>query len=85
LSNIRESGVVVIQVHPADVSALESARSELAEQRDVAITLQIVPIPSFPRGTCLVQTTNRQIDASLDTQLLRLGEALKARNSRESR
>lgn len=86
LSNIRESGVVVIQVHPADAPVLETARSELAgQQRDVAITLQISPIPSMPRGTCLVHTNNRLIDASLDTQLLRLGEALKKRTSRESR
>lgn len=85
LSTIKESGVVVIQVHPADAPALESARSELAAQCDVAVTLQISPLASLPRGTCVVHTANRLIDASLDTQLLRLGDALKKRGSRESR
>ncbi len=85
LATIRESGVVVIQVHPADVSALESVRAELVGQRDVAITVKIEPVPSLPQGSCLIHTVNRLIDASLDTQLLRLGDALKKRNSRESR
>lgn len=85
VSTIRESGTIVIQVHPADVSSLEAAQAELAGQRDVAITLQIAAIPSLARGSCLVHAGNRMIDASLDTQLLRLGNALKNRNSGESR
>ena len=85
LAAIKESGMVILQVHPADAPALDAVRLELAEQRDVAVTLQIAPVPSVPRGTCLVHTANRLIDASLDTQLLRLGEALKNRTRRESR
>lgn len=85
LAAIRESGAVVIQVHPADVPALEAARTELVAQRDIALTLKIDPVPSIPRGSCLLHTVNRLIDASLDTQLLRLGEALKKRSPRESR
>jgi flagellar assembly protein FliH len=82
---IKDSGAVTIHVHPDDAPALEAAQSELAGQRDVAVTLRIMSVPSVPRGTCLVQTENRLIDASLDTQLLRLGEALKERNRREAR
>ena len=85
LATIRESCGVIIQVHPSDVSALESARAELAGPRDIAITLKIEPVPSLPQGSCLIHTTNRLIDASLDTQLLRLGDALKKRTGRESR
>ena len=85
LATIQEYGVVVIQVHPSDVSALESARAELVGPRDVAIPVKIEPVPSVPQGSCLIHTVNRLIDASLDTQLLRLGEALKKRNRRESR
>lgn len=85
LATLKESGVVTIQVHPADAPALETATSQLAAQRDVAVTLRISPAPAVPRGTCLVHTANRLIDASLDTQLLRLGEALKNRTGRESR
>lgn len=85
LAAVRESGTVVIQVHPADVPALEAARTELAAQRDCALTLKIEPVPSIPRGGCVMRTVNRLIDASLDTQLVRLGEALKKRSPRESR
>jgi FixJ family two-component response regulator len=85
LATVRESGLVVIQVHPADMPALDAARAELVSQRDIALTLKIEPVPTIPRGSCLIHTVNRLIDASLDTQLFRLGEALKTRNSRESR
>jgi flagellar assembly protein FliH len=85
LAAIRESGVVVIRVHPADVPALEAAKAELAVRRDVALTVTIEPQATIARGGCLVHTVNRLIDASLDTQLLRLGEALKKRSTRESR
>ena len=85
LAAVPESGAVVMQVHPADAPALEAARAELAAQRDVAVTLHIVPVATVPRGTCLIHTANRLIDASLDTQLLRLGEALKKRSRRDAR
>lgn len=85
LAAIRESCVVVIQVHPADVAALEAAQVGLVGQRDIALTVRIEPVPTVPRGSCLLHTANRLIDASLDTQLFRLGQALKTRNRRESR
>jgi flagellar assembly protein FliH len=85
LAAMKESGAVVLQVHPADVTTLEAVRAELTLRGDVAVTLHICAVPTVPRGTCLAHTTNRLIDASLDTQLLRLGEALKQRTRRESR
>jgi flagellar biosynthesis/type III secretory pathway protein FliH len=81
---VRESGVVVIQVHPADAPALESAQAELAARRDLALTVKVEPVASITRGSCLLHTANRVIDASLDTQLLRLGGALKNRANDES-
>jgi len=81
---VRESGVVVIQVHPSDAPALESAQAELAALRDLALTVKVEPMASITRGSCLIHTANRVIDASLDTQLLRLGSALKNRANRES-
>jgi FixJ family two-component response regulator/F0F1-type ATP synthase delta subunit len=84
MAAVRESGVVVIQVHPADAPALESARAELAAQRDLALTVKVEPTASITRGSCLLHTANRVIDASLDTQLLRLGDALKNRANDES-
>jgi flagellar assembly protein FliH len=81
---VRESGVVVIQVHPADAPALESAQAEFAALRDLALTVKVEPVASITRGSCLIQTANRVIDASLDTQLFRLGSALKNRAKSES-
>jgi flagellar biosynthesis/type III secretory pathway protein FliH len=81
---VRESGVVVIQVHPADAPALESAQAELAALRDLALTVKVEPMASITRGSCLIHTANRVIDASLDIQLLRLGSALKNRANNES-
>jgi FixJ family two-component response regulator len=81
---VREPGAVVIRVHPADVAALAAAQAELAAQRDLALTLKIEPVLGLARGSCLLHTANRVIDASLDAQLLRLGSALKNRTERES-
>jgi FixJ family two-component response regulator len=81
---VREPGVVVIRVHPADAPALTAAQADLAAQRDLALTLKIEPVAGLVRGSCLLHTANRVIDASLDAQLLRLGSALKNRTERES-
>lgn len=79
LGSIRDSGRIVIQVHPADAQILEAARAELVGQVDLALTLTVEPVAALPRGSCLVHTAMRLIDASLDTQLYRLGHALKSR------
>ena len=84
LGAIRDPGMAVIHVHPADAHILEAAREEMVGLREIALTIKIEPVASFPRGSCLVQTATRLIDASLDTQLLRLGKALQNRSSRES-
>jgi len=81
---VREPGPVVIRVHPADAPVLAAAQAELAAQRDLELTLKIEPVLGLVRGSCLLHTPNRVIDASLDAQLLRLGSALKNRTERES-
>lgn len=84
LGSIREPGRIVIQVHPADAQILEAVRGELAGYLDLALTITVEPVASLPRGSCLVHTATRLIDASLDTQLYRLGHALKSRAHGES-
>ncbi len=84
LGAVQDAGNVVIQVHPLDVAVLEAARAELTGQRDMTLTLSVEAVPSLPRGSCLLHTKNRLIDASLDTQLARLGEGLKNRIRHES-
>lgn len=85
LATVREAGVVTVRTHPSDVQVLESARVELCRDRPPDFTLHVEGDSSLSRGSCIVQTTNRLIDASLDQQLLRLGEVLQKRGRRESR
>lgn len=84
LGAIQESDDVVIQVHPADAPVLEESRAELAGRRNVSLKLTIEPVASLPRGSCLLHTATRSVDASLDTQLFRLGDALRNRAHHES-
>lgn len=84
LGAVQESDSVVIQVHPADAAVLEGVRAELIEQQKVALKLIIEPVASLQRGSCLLHTATRLVDASLDTQLVRLGDALRNRAHHES-
>ncbi len=84
LGAVQESDGVVIQVHPADAAVLQEVREELAGGQHVALKLTIEPVASLQRGSCLLHTETRLIDASLDTQLFRLGDALRNRVRHES-
>jgi len=84
LGAVQESDGVVIQVHPADAVVLEAVRAELAGRQQVALKLTIEPVASLQRGSCLLHTATRLVDASLDTQLFRLGDALRNRAHHES-
>lgn len=84
LGAVQESDGIVIQVHPADAAILEEVRTELAGRQNVALKLTIEPVASLQRGSCLLHTATRLVDASLDTQLFRLGDALRNRVRHES-
>jgi flagellar assembly protein FliH len=81
LAALKESGHVTIAVHPADAVTLEAIRGELSQVGNLTLSLHIEPDFTLSRGSCIVQTVNRVVDASLDTQLMRLGEALRARGA----
>jgi len=84
LATVRETGVVTVRTHPSDVPTVESARVELCRERAPSFSLHVEGDSSLSRGSCVVETTNRLVDASLDQQLLRLGEVLQNRGRRES-
>lgn len=84
LGAVQESDSVVIQVHPADAAVLEEVRDELTGRQHIALKLTIEPVASLQRGSCLLHTSTRLVDASLDTQLVRLGDALRNRAHHES-
>ena len=85
LATIREAGVVTVRTHPSDAPVCEAARVELCRDRPPDFALHVEGDSSLVRGSCVVQSTNRLVDASLDQQLLRLGEVLQKRGRRESR
>jgi len=84
LAALKESGRATISVHPADAATLEGLRGELSQVGNLTLSLHIEPDITLSRGSCIVQTANRVVDASLDTQLSRLGEALRARGAHVS-
>jgi flagellar assembly protein FliH len=85
LATVREAGIVTVRTHPSDAPVLEAARAELCRDRPPAFAMHVEGDSSLSRGSCVVQSTNRLVDASLDQQLLRLGEVLQKRGRRESR
>jgi DNA-binding response OmpR family regulator len=76
LAHLPEGGVVQIVVHPADLTTVESSRDRLAKEFDGSVTLMCSADPEIAPGGCLVQTTSRMVDATLETQLKKLGEAI---------
>jgi FixJ family two-component response regulator/flagellar biosynthesis/type III secretory pathway protein FliH len=85
LAHVSEGGIVKITVHPADLATVESSRERLSRECDRPVTFVCSTDPNIAPGGCFVQTTSRMIDATLDAQLQRLGEAMQGRISRESR
>ncbi|HMS86424.1 MAG TPA: response regulator [Nitrospira sp.] len=75
INALRDAESVVIQAHPLDAGVLEAAKDELAGQRDISFAIKVEAVPSLPRGSCLLQTSTRLVDASLETQLARLSHA----------
>jgi flagellar assembly protein FliH len=84
LGHVQERGLVRICVNPLDLPQLEAARRALAERADGALSIKLEGDPSILRGGCLVHTSSRLVDATLETQLLRIGEALRERESGEA-
>ena len=84
LTHLHESGLVRIRVHPSDLPILESSRAALSQTPHGLMTLKFETDPGISPGGCLVQASSLLIDATLDTQLLRLGEALRKRETGEA-
>lgn len=84
LAHLHESGLVRVRVHPSDLAVLEAARAALSQTPHGMLTLKFEMDPGISPGGCLVQAQSLLIDATLDTQLLRLGEALRKRDAGEA-
>jgi flagellar assembly protein FliH len=84
LGHVPEGGLIKICVHPLDLPLLEPARQALCQRADRSLTIKFEADASIARGGCLVHTPSRLVDATLETQLLRIGEALRRRDTDET-
>jgi CheY-like chemotaxis protein len=82
LTRVPDASVVTLVVHPLDLPLLEAAQDTLAADRKGPVRFQFHGDASLSRGGCLVKTANRVVDATLEMQLSRLGEALRKRKHR---
>ncbi|HJT18963.1 MAG TPA: response regulator [Nitrospira sp.] len=77
LAHVTDGGVIEITVHPLDLSVVESVRDSLLAGGDRATSATCYADPSMSPGGCMIRTKSRLIDATLETQLRRLGEAIR--------
>ncbi|MDR1327564.1 MAG: hypothetical protein LBJ74_04075 [Heliobacteriaceae bacterium] len=73
----REETKITIQTHPSQAGLLKQEIPQTAEQLGLDAKIYIVADDSVDEGGCIVTTTNGVIDATIDTQLSVICEALK--------
>jgi flagellar biosynthesis/type III secretory pathway protein FliH/FixJ family two-component response regulator len=77
IARVRDSREVLIRVHPDDRASIEGIRETLFSLFEGPVTMKIEGDLGVAKGGCLLETPTRLIDATIDAQLARLGEALK--------
>jgi flagellar biosynthesis/type III secretory pathway protein FliH len=77
IARVRDSREVLIRVHPEDRASIECLRAALVLLFEGPVTMKIEGDLGVARGGCVLETPTRLIDATIDAQLARLGEALK--------
>ena len=70
------SGLVLLRVHPDDLTAIDAARPTLAARIAAAVELRAIADPAVGRGGCVVETPAGRLDARLETQLAALEQAV---------
>jgi len=76
IEHVVRPGDVKIRIHPEDRPLIEEALPEMARSFAAAEHVQLVDDAGIERGGCIVVTRRGRIDATLDTQLNRLVDAL---------
>lgn len=70
-----------LRLHPADADALRDALPELLAATESAAHVELIADESVGRGGCVLTSRDGTIDASIDTQLDRIAEALSSDKS----
>lgn len=70
-----------VRLHPSDLALLEEHRAKLrAEGAHLPEELILCPDSSVTRGGCLLESPQGNVDATIETQLGLIGQALRAAN-----
>lgn len=73
----KEETKITLRVNPAQVSLLKAEIPELMSTAGLDAKVLVVPDEELMEGGCMVTTTNGVIDATIETQLSVISEALK--------
>ena len=73
----KEETKITIKANPSQVSMLKGEIPETAERLGLDAKITVIPDESVMEGGCIVTTTNGIVDATIDTQLAVISEALK--------
>ena len=73
----KEESKITLKVNPIQVSLIKSEVPEMLNNAGLEAKLMVVPDDGIMEGGCLVETTNGVIDATIETQLSVISEALK--------
>jgi flagellar assembly protein FliH len=73
----KEESKITLKVNPIQVSLVKSEVPEMLTNVGLEARIMVVPDDSIMEGGCLVETTNGVIDATIETQLSVISEALK--------
>ena len=73
----KEETKIIIRTNPVQVGMLKSEVPEMASQIGLDAKIVIIPDESVMEGGCVVTTTNGVVDATIETQLTIISEALR--------
>ena len=73
-----DRSALVARVNPADLAACRAALPEIMVEMGGIARLEVVDDPRLSRGSCLLETTSGDVDATVESQLGRILEALAA-------
>lgn len=73
----KEETKIIIRANPSQVSMLKNEVPENALQMGLEAKILVIPDESVMEGGCVVTTTNGVVDATIDTRLAIISEALK--------
>ena len=73
----KEETKITIKTNPMQVSLLKGEVPEMASQMGLEAKISIIPDETVMEGGCVVTTTNGVVDATIDTQIAIISEALK--------